>query len=60
MLMDAFARSLRTDIATYAMVVDAKDEKAAAFYSAYDFRPLTERRLFLPMADIARLLSSPD
>ncbi len=59
MLMDAFARSLRSEIATYAIIVDAKDERAASFYKAYDFLPLTisERRLFLPMGEIARLFA---
>ena len=59
MLLDALARSLRNEIATFAVVVDAKDETAATFYKAYDFRPLTtsDRRLFLPMAEIARLFA---
>ena len=57
--MDAFARSLRSEIATYAIVVDAKDEGAASFYKAHDFLPLTtsERRLFLPMGEVARLFA---
>ena len=59
MLLDAFTRSLRSEIATYAIVVDAKDERAASFYRAYDFLPLTtsDRRLFLPMAEVARLFA---
>jgi len=59
MLMDAFARSLRSEIATYAIVVDAKDEHAASFYRAYKFLPLTasERRMFVPMGEVARLFS---
>ena len=59
MLLDALARTLRSDIATFATIVDAKDEAAAAFYRAYDFRPLTtsDRRLFLPMAEVARLFA---
>lgn len=59
MLLDALARTLRSDIATFAIVVDAKDETAAAFYKAYDFRRLTtsDRRLFLPMAEVARLFA---
>jgi hypothetical protein len=59
MLMDAFSRALRSEIAAYAFVVDAKDETAAAFYKAYEFLPLTVsgRRLFLPMAEIAKLFA---
>ena len=59
MLLDALARTLRSDIATFAIIVDAKDETAAAFYRAYDFRLLTTsvRRLFLPMAEVARLFA---
>ena len=57
LLLDAFARTLRSDIAAFAFVVDAKDEAAAAFYARYGFRPLTldGRRLFVPMAEVARL-----
>jgi GNAT superfamily N-acetyltransferase len=57
LLLDAFSRTLRAEIATYAFVVDAKDETAAGFYSAYNFQPLTaeSRRMFIPMAEIAKL-----
>jgi GNAT superfamily N-acetyltransferase len=57
MLMDAFTRALRSEIANYAFVVDAKDEIAEGFYKAYQFLPLAVpgRRLFLPMAEIAKL-----
>lgn len=56
---DAFARALRSDIATFAIPVDAKDEAAAAFYGAYDFLPLdiAGRRLFIPMTEVARLFA---
>jgi ribosomal protein S18 acetylase RimI-like enzyme len=59
MLLDAFSRALRNDIASYAFVVDAKDEKAARFYQRYRFRYLVEggQRLFIPMAEIAKLFS---
>ena len=55
LLFDAFARTLRSEIATYAFVVDAKNEAAQAFYEHYRFLPLTSegRRLFLPVAEIA-------
>lgn len=59
MIMDAFSRALRSEIATYAFVVDAKDETAASFYKAYEFLPLadTGNRFFMPMAEIARLFA---
>lgn len=57
LLMDAFARTLRSEIATYAVLVDIENEQAAAFYRVYDFQPLpaSQHRLFLPMPEIARL-----
>ena len=59
MLLDAFSRVLRNDIASYAFVVDAKDDKAAQFYQRYRFRFLIEggRRLFIPVVEIAKLFS---
>ena len=59
MLLDAFSRALRNEIASYAFVVDAKDDKAARFYQRYRFRYLVEggQRLFVPMAEIAKLFS---
>ncbi|WFT81222.1 GNAT family N-acetyltransferase [Methylobacterium sp. CB376] len=59
MLLDACARALRSDIATFAVVVDAKDDRAAAFYRAYDFVPLDAggRRPFSPMTTIALLFA---
>jgi GNAT superfamily N-acetyltransferase len=59
LLLDALSRALRNEIASYAFVVDAKDEAAAAFYARYRFLPLTQagRRLFVPMAEAARLFA---
>jgi GNAT superfamily N-acetyltransferase len=59
MLFDAFSRVLRNDIASYAFVVDAKNDNAAQFYQRYRFRFLVEggRRLFIPVAEIAKLFS---
>jgi predicted GNAT family N-acyltransferase len=58
-LMDAMAKLLEQSatIAAYALVVDAKDAHAAAFYLRYDFIafPTNPLRLFLPTATIARL-----
>ena len=57
--MDALGRTLRSEIASYAIVVDAKDATAASFYAAHGFRPLTAegRRLFMPTAEVARLFA---
>ena len=61
LLMDALTRSLRTtsEVASYAVVVDAKDDDALAFYRRYGFIPLTDysNRLFLPMKTIAELFA---
>lgn len=59
MLFDAFSRVLRNDIASYAFVADAKNDKAARFYQRYRFKFLVEggRRLFIPVAEIAKLFA---
>lgn len=62
LLMDALDRVLRasTTLAVHAIVVDARDETAAAFYRKYGFVPFpaTDRRLFLPMGTVRQLISS--
>ncbi len=52
LLADAIARTMRAEIASYAMIVDTKDEKAAAFYRHHGFisLPDTPLMLFLPFA----------
>jgi hypothetical protein len=59
--MDALHRSWRTarEVASVAVVVDAKDRRAAEFYTQYDFTPLVDPpiRLFLPMSVIEKLFS---
>ena len=59
LLMDALHRTLRSEVACFAFVVDAKDERAAAFYRHYEFLPLTAdgRRLFLPMNQVIQLFA---
>ena len=61
LLMDALHRSLLTSrqVASVAVVVDAKNSQAAGFYKRYDFTPLIDPpiRLFLPMSVIERLFS---
>jgi GNAT superfamily N-acetyltransferase len=60
LLLDALHRSLAhaDQIAALAVVVDAKDESAAAFYRHYGFIPLQTQpsRLFVPMRSISQLL----
>jgi ribosomal protein S18 acetylase RimI-like enzyme len=59
LLLDAIRRTVRAGaaIAVYAIVVDAKNERAQAFYERYGFRTFaTEaRRLFLPLATFEKL-----
>lgn len=59
LLLDALYRSLQAAaaIAAMAVVVDAKDATAAAFYERYGFMPLSasEGRMFLPMKTVAAL-----
>jgi ribosomal protein S18 acetylase RimI-like enzyme len=61
LLMDAAARAHRADQANYALLVDAKDDAAAAFYRHYGFVPYASNPLilFLPLATAARLLGNP-
>ena len=57
LLADAIRRILGAgrSIAVFAIVVDAKDDRAAGFYQGLGFRafPLRPRRLFLPTATAA-------
>jgi GNAT superfamily N-acetyltransferase len=59
LLLDALRRSLEQSrqIAAMAVVVDAKDEAARAFYERYGFQRLADHpnRLFLPMRTIEQL-----
>jgi GNAT superfamily N-acetyltransferase len=57
LLADALHRAVRSEIASFAVIVDARDEGAWRFYERESFLPLPDRpmKLFLPMADIARL-----
>ncbi len=61
LLMDALQRCYNTSsqIASYAVVVDAKDDTAVAFYKKYDFQQFQDHpnRLFLPMNTIRKLFS---
>lgn len=52
LLADALDRAMRSEIAAYALMVDAKDETAAAFYRHHGFAVLPDSplTLFLPLA----------
>lgn len=52
LLADALTRSLKADIAAYAMLVDAKDQTAAQFYEYHGFIATKEdpNILYLPLA----------
>jgi ribosomal protein S18 acetylase RimI-like enzyme len=55
LLADALERSARTEIAAFAMIVDAKDETAVAFYRYHGFIALPDSplTLFLPLSVVA-------
>jgi len=57
LLADALERAVRSEIAAFALVVDAKDAKAAAFYAHHGFiaLPETALTLFIPLATIRKL-----
>jgi GNAT superfamily N-acetyltransferase len=57
LLADALFRAVRSEIASFAIIVDAKDEAARRFYERESFVPFPDQqmRLFRPRADIAEL-----
>ena len=61
LLMDALCRCFHgsRQVASAAMVVDAKDDTAVAFYRKYGFLelPKVAKRLFLPMGTIEELFA---
>lgn len=58
LLFDAVLRALRAEPAVLTVIVDAKDETAAAFYRHHGFQAFDSRpsRLFLPIGTAAKLL----
>lgn len=52
LLADALGRAARSEVAAYALMVDAKDEMAANFYRHHGFIALPDasKTLFLPLA----------
>ena len=63
LLLNALHRSLvqAQQIASSAVVVDAKDQNAEHFYLHFNFQPfqLTPLRLFLPMGQIGKIFLEP-
>ena len=61
LLLDALGRALAGSraVASYAVITDAKNERAQDFYSRYGFLTLStaggERRLFIPMGTVEKL-----
>jgi GNAT superfamily N-acetyltransferase len=60
LLADALLRAVRSEIASFAVVVDAKDDAARRFYERESFLPFPDQpmKLFRPMADIEKLFKS--
>lgn len=54
LLVNALRRAADSEIAAFALIVDAKDEQAGAFYKHYEFIELNDSplRLFLPLATV--------
>lgn len=59
LLVDALRRALEMSrhIASAALIVDAKDDKAHKFYQGFGFIPFPDstKRMFLPMVTIEEL-----
>lgn len=57
LLADALYRIVRSEIASFAVIVEAKDDNARRFYERESFLPLPDQpmKLFRPIADIEKL-----
>ena len=58
LLLNAAMRALRSEIAVFALAVDAKDDKAAAFYRHHGFSAFASNplQLIAPLATFRKLL----
>ncbi|OOF79677.1 GNAT family N-acetyltransferase [Rodentibacter ratti] len=58
LLGNALKRVINSDIAAYALIVDAKDERAVNFYLKFGFIPFQNEsnRLFFPLEKVGDLL----
>lgn len=57
LLLDSLQRNLNNEIASMAVIVDAKDDKAKAFYEYHQFVsfPSNPYQLYLPMSTIVKM-----
>ena len=57
LLADALCRAAQSEFASFAVIVDAKEDDACRFYERESFLPLPDQpmNLFRPMVDIRRL-----
>ncbi|MBB4232685.1 GNAT family N-acetyltransferase [Rhizobium mongolense] len=57
LLADALFRAVKSEIASFAVIVDAKDDIARRFYERESFLPFPDQpmKLFRPMVDIEQL-----
>ena len=60
LIVDAIGRASRTEVAIYALIVEAKDTAAAAFYRHLGFQTFLGHNLhlFLPIAEAARRMGA--
>ncbi len=60
LIADAIIRTESSSIGAYALIVDANDERARAFYASNGFASIPDeaRRMFLPMATALQLLEN--
>jgi GNAT superfamily N-acetyltransferase len=61
LLVDALYRSYKSEVASFAMIVEAKDDQAKSFYERESFIPFPDqpKKLFRMMKDIAQLFATP-
>lgn len=59
LLADALARSMRSEVAAYALLVDAKDDSVAAVYKHHGLVALPSQplKLLIPLATVAGIAS---
>jgi GNAT superfamily N-acetyltransferase len=62
LLVDAARRTLRSEIAAFAMIVEAKNETAKKFYRKFGFIPFADREfsLFLPLQTFEKALGGSE
>lgn len=60
LLFDALTRCLASDIPFVMVVVDPKDENAAAWYGRFGFRTLTRHRMFVMVEELKSYFQSAE